>query len=242
MSEIIPREQPVVQVKGLTKIYDTEGKRTIALHGLNFSVKREEICCIFGIEGAGKSALFHQLAGMESPTWGQILIGGVSVSDLNEEGMALFRQRHIGMIFPDSNLMPDLTVIENVALPLMFWGMARAERHRIAREMLAQAGLQDSVSCFPGHLPREMQRQVGIVRAFITRPDIILADEPIWNLDERQAKRILDLVRDFAKRYRQTVILLSENPEINRYGDQLLTLQKGELIRCKIRGTAADKM
>ena len=233
MIENTLRALPVVQVRGLTKVYGAGEEKFVALRELNLTIKRGELCCVFGMPGSGKSVLFNQLAGMEEPTWGQILIGGVSVSDLNEDGLTLFRQRHMGLIFQDDNLLPELSVIENIAMPLMFRGMAPSARKRAAQEIACRAGLQYSMDCLPEHLSGEMQKRVSIARAFVARPDVILADEPIGNLSLDQKKEILELIKELAQYYRQTVVLLSKDPMINYYGDHLLTLQKGEFISDK---------
>ena len=226
----MPRDLPVVQVQSLTKVYGAGEEKRIILQGLNLTVRRGDMCCIFGVPASGKSVLFNQLAGMEYPTWGQIQIGGVSVADLNEEGMALFRQRHMGLVFQDDNLMPELTVAENVTMPLMFWGMGTSERRKAARAMICQAGLQYNMDRLPGQLSGEMRRRVSIARAFVTRPDVILADEPAAGLNPDQAEKILKLIRELAEHYRQTVVLFSRDPAIKYYGDCFGVLSNGEII------------
>lgn len=225
-----PREQPIIEVKNIRKEYPLEDETVVALKRINLNIYRGEICCIFGTSGSGKSTLLNQLAGMEKPTRGCVYIGGVPISRLPEEELAAFRQRHIGFVFQAYNLLPNLTATENVALPLMFRGMPQEQREAIARKMLCRVGLAHRLDHFPSQMSGGQQQRAGIARAFITRPDIVFADEPTGNLDSATTAEIMEMICAFARRYHQTIILVTHDPEMAAYADRIVTLIDGEIV------------
>lgn len=230
MRETFAREKPVIQVKKLRKEYIMGQEKVVALRDINLSLYRGEICCIFGTSGSGKSTLLNQLAGLEKPTRGQVLIGGVPVSHLDENQLAAFRQKHIGFVFQSYNLLPELTALENVAMPLMFRGIDKDTREREAMKMLARVGLKDRIHHFPGQMSGGQQQRAGIARAFITRPDVVFADEPTGNLDSKTTKEVMAMIRSFARSFHQTIVLVSHDPEMTEYADRIVTLLDGEIV------------
>ena len=224
------RNRPVIQVQKLRKEYAMGEERVVALKRIDLSIMRGEICCIFGTSGSGKSTLLNMLAGMEKPTYGQVRIGGVPVSALDENGLAAFRQKHVGFVFQSYNLLPELTAVENVAMPLMFRGVPKAIREREAKKMLCRVGLQHRMYHFPGQMSGGQQQRCGIARAFITRPDIVFADEPTGNLDSKTTREIMEMIRRFARTFHQTIVLVSHDPEMTAYADRIITLLDGEII------------
>ena len=225
-----PREQPIIEVKNIRKEYPLEDETVVALKRINLNIYRGEICCIFGTSGSGKSTLLNQLAGMEKPTRGCVYIGGVPISRLPEEELAAFRQRHIGFVFQAYNLLPNLTATENVALPLMFRGMPQEQREAIARKMLCRVGLAHRLDHFPSQMSGGQQQRAGIARAFITRPDIVFADEPTGNLDSATTAEIMEMICGFARKFRQTIILVTHDPEMAAYADRVVKLIGGEIV------------
>ena len=225
-----PREQPIIEVKNIRKEYPLEDETVVALKRINLNIYRGEICCIFGTSGSGKSTLLNQLAGMEKPTRGCVYIGGVPISRLPEEELAAFRQRHIGFVFQAYNLLPNLTATENVALPLMFRGMPQEQREAIARTMLCRVGLAHRLDHFPSQMSGGQQQRAGIARAFITRPDIVFADEPTGNLDSATTAEIMEMICGFARKFRQTIILVTHDPEMAAYADRVVKLIDGEIV------------
>ena len=225
-----PREQPIIEVKNIRKEYPLEDETVVALKQINLNIYRGEICCIFGTSGSGKSTLLNQLAGMEKPTRGCVYIGGVPISRLPEEELAAFRQRHIGFVFQAYNLLPNLTATENVALPLMFRGMPQEQREAIARKMLCRVGLAHRLDHFPSQMSGGQQQRAGIARAFITRPDIVFADEPTGNLDSATTAEIMEMICGFARKFRQTIILVTHDPEMAAYADRVVKLIDGEIV------------
>ena len=153
MQNTCPRKRPLIEVHAVRKEYPLGDETVVALKNISLNIMRGEICCIFGTSGSGKSTFLNQLAGMEKPTRGEVLIGGVPVSRLNENQLAAFRQRHIGFVFQSYNLLPNLTATENVALPLMFRGVPRKEREAAARQMLCRVGLEHRLDHFPARCP-----------------------------------------------------------------------------------------
>lgn len=230
MESVSRRVRPVIEVKDLRKEYPLGEETVVALKRINLSVRRGEICCIFGTSGSGKSTLLNQLAGMEKPTRGEVRIGGVPVSRLSEEQLAAFRQRHIGFVFQSYNLLPGLTATENVAMPLLFRGVPKAEREEAARRMLCRVGLSHRLDHFPGQMSGGQQQRAGIARAFLARPDVVFADEPTGNLDSRTTVEVMEMICSFARDFHQTIVLVSHDPEMAQYADRIVTLIDGEIV------------
>lgn len=228
--ENCPRQQPIIEVKNIRKEYPLEDETVVALKRINLNINRGEICCIFGTSGSGKSTLLNQLAGMEKPTRGCVYIGGVPISKLEEEKLAAFRQQHIGFVFQAYNLLPNLTATENVALPLMFRGVPKAKRETIAREILQRVGLSHRLDHFPSQMSGGQQQRAGIARAFVTRPEVVFADEPTGNLDSATTVEIMQMICGFAEKYRQTIILVTHDPEMAAYAHRVVKLIDGEIV------------
>ena len=208
-----------------------------ALQRINLNSHRGEICCIFGTSGSGKSTLLNQLAGMEKPTRGCVSIGGVPISRLEEDQLAAFRQRHIGFVFQSYNLLPNLTATENVALPLMFRGVPKEQREEIARKILCRVGLSHRLDHFPSQMSGGQQQRAGIARAFVTRPEVVFADEPTGNLDSATTVDIMKMICGFARKYHQTIILVTHDPEMAAYADRVVKLIDGEIVSDEMTGS-----
>lgn len=230
MSESNLRSQPVIEVTDLWKEYSAGEETVEVLRGIDLNITRGEICCIFGPSGSGKSTLLNQLAGLEKPTRGQVSIGGVTISQLDEAQLTNFRQRRMGFVFQSYNLLPNLTATENVALPLMFRGIPKQQREQMAQELLTRVGLGHRLNHFPGQMSGGQQQRVGIARAFIARPDIVFADEPTGNLDSKATLEVMDMICSFARDFHQTVILVSHDPEMASYAHRVVTLLDGRVV------------
>ena len=187
-------QKPVISVRKLRKVYMMGQEHVVALHNIDLDIPRGEVCCIFGTSGSGKSTLLNQLAGLEKPTRGVVRIGGVPISQLNENQLAAFRQKHIGFVFQAYNLLPELTAAENVAMPLMFKGIDPDVRLLEAKKMLCRVGLKDRMDHFPNQMSGGQQQRVGIATALITSPRFIIADEPTTALDSITQRQIVDLL------------------------------------------------
>ena len=219
--------KPIIYVKNVRKVYRMGDEELVALKRINLRIYKGEICCIFGTSGSGKSTLLNQLAGMEKPTKGQVFIRGKNISDMNEEELAAFRQEHMSFIFQSYNLLPSMTAVENVAMPLMFKGMDRKRREAMAEEMLKRVGLSHRLHHYPSQMSGGQQQRAGIARAFVSRPEVVFADEPTGNLDTKTTAEIMDMVMGFARRFNQTIILVTHDPGMSRYADRIVTLVDG---------------
>ena len=219
--------KPIIYVKNVRKVYRMGDEDVVALKRINLRIYKGEVCCIFGTSGSGKSTLLNQLAGMEKPTKGQVFIRGKNISDMNEEELAAFRQEHMSFIFQSYNLLPSMTAVENVAMPLMFKGMDRKKREAMAEEMLKRVGLSHRLHHYPSQMSGGQQQRAGIARAFVSRPEVVFADEPTGNLDTKTTAEIMDMVMGFARRFNQTIILVTHDPGMSRYADRIVTLVDG---------------
>ncbi|MCQ5143240.1 ABC transporter ATP-binding protein [Enterocloster bolteae] len=219
--------KPIIYVKNVRKVYRMGDEEVVALKRINLRIYKGEVCCIFGTSGSGKSTLLNQLAGMEKPTKGQVFIRGKNISDMNEEELAAFRQEHMSFIFQSYNLLPSMTAVENVAMPLMFKGMDRKRRKAMAEEMLKRVGLSHRLHHYPSQMSGGQQQRAGIARAFVSRPEVVFADEPTGNLDTKTTAEIMDMVMGFARRFNQTIILVTHDPGMSRYADRIVTLVDG---------------
>ena len=237
----MPSPKPLIRVRGLRKEYRVGDEVVVALQNIDLDIERGEIVCIFGTSGSGKSTLLNQLAGLEKPTRGTVEIGGVPVSSLSENALAAFRQKHLGFVFQSYNLLPTMTAAENVALPLMFRGVPREQRDPLARRMLALVGLKGRTAHYPTQMSGGQQQRVGIARAFIARPAVVYADEPTGNLDSKTTTEVMEMIQNFARRFKQTIIMVSHDPEMAAYADRVLTLRDGKIIADSKKGKNADE-
>ena len=202
---------PIIEVKNLRKEYPVLDETVVALERVNLAIPQGQICCIYGESGSGKSTLLNQLAGMEKPTKGGVRITGVPISRLDERQLAEFRQKHLGFVFQSYNLLPNLNAIENVAMPLMFRGVPKRKRETIARAMLKRVGLGKRMNHYPTQMSGGQQQRVGIARAFVTRPQVVFADEPTGNLDSKTKTEVIDMICSFARDFNQTIVLVTHD-------------------------------
>ena len=228
--------KPIIYVKDVRKVYRMGDEEVVALKRINLKIYKGEVCCIFGTSGSGKSTLLNQLAGMEKPTKGQVFIRGKNISYMNEEELAAFRQEHMSFIFQSYNLLPSMTAVENVAMPLMFKGMDRKTRESMAEDMLKRVGLSHRLHHYPSQMSGGQQQRAGIARAFVSRPEVVFADEPTGNLDTKTTAEIMDMVMGFARRFNQTIILVTHDPGMSRYADRIVTLVDGIITRDERKG------
>ena len=234
--------KPLICVEGLRKEYPMGEETVVALQKIDLQIPRGQVVCIFGTSGSGKSTLLNQLAGLEKPTAGSVRIGGVPIDRLSENALATFRQRYLGFVFQSYNLLPTMTALENVALPLMFRGVPRARRLKAAEQMLRQVGLADRKDHYPSQMSGGQQQRVGIARAFITRPAVVYADEPTGNLDSKTTVEVMEMIRGFAQKYNQTIVMVSHDAEMAAYADRILTLKDGVIISDEVRGTSHENV
>ena len=225
-------KDPILQVRDLCKVYGAGGSRVAALDHVSLTVRRGEFVSIVGPSGSGKSTLLHILGGVDKPTAGQVLVDGVDLSTLDETRLAVFRRRQIGLVYQFYNLIPALTVEENLTLPLLL------DRRPIDRghlmELAARLGLADKLHALPNQLSGGQQQRVSVGRALITRPALLLADEPTGNLDTKNSAAILALLQQFHRQLGQTLLLITHDPAIARQADRVLSLRDGRLEKDEV--------
>lgn len=219
----------LICVEDLRKVYRVDQERVVALNRINLAVQSGEICCILGTSGSGKSTLLNIMAGLEKPTKGRVRIGDTEITALSEGELALFRQKNIGFVFQSYNLMPTMTAVENVAMPLMFRGIGKAERNRAAAQMLRAVSLGNRLSHRPTQMSGGQQQRVGIARAFVAHPKIIFADEPTGNLDSKTTQEVMGLIVGLAREHKETLILVTHDRDIARYADRIVTIVDGNI-------------
>lgn len=226
---------PAIRVSALTKTIQTATHRVEILRGINFDVEHGEFVAIMGPSGSGKSTLLGLLAGLDTPTSGQIILDGEDITGLSEDKMALLRGRKIGFVFQSYHLLPTLTAEENVLLPFELTGgngsrgNASTGRDR-ARELLDSVGLADRRDHYPVQLSGGEQQRVALARAFMVRPPILLADEPTGNLDSQNGQHILDLLISLNKREGTTLVLVTHDPALSCRASRLITLRDGLVV------------
>ena len=220
----------IIKIENLYKVYPVGREKVVALGGINLEIEKGQICCILGTSGSGKSTLLNQLAGLEKPTKGRVLIGGVNISTLSEGQLAKFRQKNIGFIFQSYNLLQSYSALENVAMPLMFRGIPRGIRNRRAKQILKQVGLGKRMRHKPSQMSGGQQQRVGIARAFVAKPKIVFADEPTGNLDTRTTKEVMELMVRLCRKNHQTLVLVTHDRELALYADRIITLIDGKVV------------
>ncbi|KAB8287877.1 ABC transporter ATP-binding protein [Bifidobacterium ramosum] len=230
MAIIEGEPRPMIEVRNLRKEYPVVDETVVALERINLTIPRGQICCIYGESGSGKSTLLNQLAGMEKPTRGGVRIGGVVVSRLDERELAAFRQRHLGFVFQSYNLLPNLNAIENVAMPLMFRGVPKSQRERIAKGILKRVGLGKRMTHYPTQMSGGQQQRVGIARAFVAHPEVVFADEPTGNLDSKTKVDVMEMIVAFARDFNQTIVLVTHDDNMAQYADRIVTLLDGRIV------------
>ena len=220
-----------VVVSDLTKSFDEGGVSREVLRGVSFQVRSGELVAIVGRSGSGKSTLLNLIAGIDRPSGGSVRIGGRDISALNERDRTLFRRASVGFVFQFFNLLPTLTVEENVRLPLELGPGSRGAGRESARKLLQSVGLGDRAHDFPDHLSGGEQQRVAIARALVHAPALVLADEPTGALDAENGGRILDLLVSLARHGCTTVLLVTHSVDVARAADRTLVVEAGGIAR-----------
>ena len=221
----------VIEIEGLRKVYRIGAERVIAIDRIDLTIDRGEVCCLLGPSGSGKSTLLNLIAGLEKPSRGSIDVLGERVSTMGETRLAKFRQRRMGFVFQSYNLLPALTALENVSLPLMFRGIGRRKRRRAAMEMLDMVGLRTHAKHKPTQMSGGQQQRVGIARAFVSDAPIILADEPTGNLDSKTTEEVMRLILDRARNRGQTLLIVTHDVRIAAFADRVVHIFDGRISK-----------
>lgn len=224
-----------IEIRNLRKVYRVGSEKVVALNNINLTVHKGEICCLLGTSGSGKSTLLNIMAGLEKPTKGEIIINGKHLEKMNEKQISKFRSENIGFIFQSYNLMPYLTALENVSLPLVFRKIPKSIRDRKAAKMLELVGLKTHLKHKPSQMSGGQQQRVGIARAFVAKPSLVFADEPTGNLDSRTSKEVMELMVSYARENNQTLIIVTHDREIAAYADRIIYILDGNIEKTEIK-------
>ena len=224
MSEI------VIETRQLSKEYIRDQFHVVALKNVNMTVARGEFVALMGPSGSGKSTLLHLAAAMDRPTDGEILVLGQDLRALSDRAIARWRNEHIGFVFQSFNLIPVLTAIENVELPLKLTNLKKRERLEHAATALKLVGLGDRLNHLPRQLSGGQEQRVAIARAIVTDPDLLLADEPTGNLDAASAQEVLHLLSRLNKEFHKTIMMVTHDPNAATYASKVHHLEKGEML------------
>ena len=219
----------ILRVENLTKVYGKDSTKVVALDNVSFSVKKGEFVAIVGASGSGKSTLLHLIGGVDRPTSGKVYINDKDIFSMNDDKLAIFRRRQIGLIYQFYNLIPILDVEENISLPLELDG--RSINRIDLNEMLILLGLERRRHHLPSQLSGGQQQRTSIGRALITKPSIILADEPTGNLDYKASEEIVELLRKSNKELNQTIIMITHNLELAEIADRIIKIEDGKIVK-----------
>lgn len=218
----------ILRVEKLTKVYGKGENKVVALDNVSFSVEKGEFVAIVGASGSGKSTLLHLLGGVDRPTSGKVYINDTDIFKMNDDKLAIFRRRQVGLIYQFYNLLPILNVKENITLPLELDNVKPDEEE--VKELLKVLGLLNRSNHLPNELSGGQQQRTSIGRALITKPSIVLADEPTGNLDSKASEEIVSLLKKSNKELKQTIILITHNLEIAKMADRVITLEDGKIV------------
>ncbi len=218
----------ILKCEGVSRVYGSGENRVTALDGINLSVEAGEFVAIVGASGSGKSTLLHILGSVDQPTAGKVLIDGMDIASLNQKQAAVFRRRKVGIIYQFYNLIPTLTVEKNIQMPLLL------DKKKINREYFDQIvtalGIADKLQALPSQLSGGQQQRAAIARALIYRPAILLADEPTGNLDQKNSKEIMDMLRLSNRNLKQTILLITHDEKAALTADRIITIEDGRIV------------
>lgn len=217
----------IVRVENLSKVYGKGNTKVVALDNVSFSVNQGEFVAIVGASGSGKSTLLHLIGGVDRPTSGKVFVGGKNIYELDDDKLAIFRRREVGLIYQFYNLIPILNVEENITLP-MDLDNRKADPEKL-NNLIKLLGLENRKNHLPNELSGGQQQRVSIGRALITHPSVVLADEPTGNLDSKSSDEIMDLLKRSNVEYKQTIIMITHNMELAKHADRVIVIEDGHI-------------
>ena len=219
----------ILETKDLRKFYGSGDTQVKALDGVDLSVENGEFVAIVGTSGSGKSTLLHMLGGLDRPTSGAVLVDGKDIFSLNDEELTIFRRRKIGFVFQSYNLVPVLSVYENIVLPIQLDG-GKVDQSYV-NQVIEALGLEQKLQNLPSQLSGGQQQRVAIARALATKPAIILADEPTGNLDSKTSQDVLSLMKVTGQKFAQTMVMITHNEEIAQMADRIVRIEDGRIVK-----------
>mgnify|MGYP005972648601 FL=1 len=219
----------ILQTTELKKYYGTKPNITKALDGVNLSVEQGEFVAIVGTSGSGKSTLLNMIGGLDVPTSGKVIVDGKDLSSMNDEQLTIFRRRKIGFVFQNYNLVPVLNVYENIVLPVELDGDSVDKK--FMQDVVRMLALEDKLNSMPNNLSGGQQQRVAIARALVSKPAIILADEPTGNLDSRTSNDVLGLLKVTSQKFHQTLVMITHNNELAQLADRIVRIEDGKIAQ-----------
>lgn len=219
----------ILQTTELKKYYGAEPNITRALDGVTLSIEKGEFVAVVGTSGSGKSTLLNTIGGLDVPTSGKVIVDGRELSTLKDEQLTIFRRRKIGFIFQNYNLVPVLNVYENIVLPVELDG--NKVDKKFMKEVVQMLGLEDKLNNMPNNLSGGQQQRVAIARALVSKPAIVLADEPTGNLDSKTSADVLGLLKTTSQKFHQTLVMITHNSEIAQLADRIIRIEDGKIVQ-----------
>lgn len=224
----------ILKCEGVRKVYGTGSNRVTALNGIDLSVEKGEFVAIVGASGSGKSTLLHILGSVDRPTEGKVLVEGTDISSLNRTQAAIFRRRKVGLVYQFYNLIPTLTVRKNILMPLLL--DKRKVDPQYFEKVVNALGIADKLEFLPGQLSGGQQQRAAIARSLIYRPALLLADEPTGNLDRKNSREIIDMLKISNRNLQQTILLITHDEKLALEADRILTIEDGQIVSDQKRG------
>ena len=218
----------LLKCEGIGKIYGKGLNQVTALDGIDLSVERGEFLAIVGASGSGKSTLLHILGGVDKPTSGNVMIDGMDLSALNQKQAAIFRRRKVGLVYQFYNLIPTLTVRKNILMPLLL--DKKSVNQEFFNQIVSSLGIEDKLESLPGELSGGQQQRAAITRSLVYRPALLLADEPTGNLDQKNSREIIDMLKLSNRNLKQTIILITHDEKVAMEANRIVTLEDGHIV------------
>ena len=224
----------ILRCEGIKKVYGTGNNRVAALQKVDLSVEKGEFVAIVGASGSGKSTLLHILGSVDKPTEGKVIIEGTDISTLNQTGAAIFRRRKVGLVYQFYNLIPTLTIRKNILMPLLL--DKKKPNQEYFEQVVGSLGIADKLDSLPNQLSGGQQQRAAIARSLIYRPALLLADEPTGNLDQKNSREIMDMLKLSNRNLEQTILLITHDEKIALEADRIVTIEDGQIISDEKRG------
>ena len=224
----------ILRCEGIKKVYGTGNNRVAALQKVDLSVEKGEFVAIVGASGSGKSTLLHILGSVDKPTEGKVIIEGTDISTLNQTGAAIFRRRKVGLVYQFYNLIPTLTIRKNILMPLLL--DKKKPNQEYFEQVVSSLGIADKLESLPNQLSGGQQQRAAIARSLIYRPALLLADEPTGNLDQKNSREIIDMLKLSNRNLKQTILLITHDEKISLEADRIVTIEDGQIISDEKKG------
>ena len=224
----------ILRCEGIKKVYGSGNNRVAALQKVDLSVEKGEFVAIVGASGSGKSTLLHILGSVDKPTEGKVIIEGTDISGLNQTGAAIFRRRKVGLVYQFYNLIPTLTIRKNILMPLLL--DKKKPNQEYFEQVVSSLGIADKLESLPNQLSGGQQQRAAIARSLIYRPALLLADEPTGNLDQKNSREIIDMLKLSNRNLKQTILLITHDEKIALEADRIVTIEDGQIISDEKKG------